>query len=176
MTFDPKDYPANWRKFSLDIRFDRAKGQCECTGECGLHQPSMFTATQEPRRCVERSGEDAKWAKGRIMLTVAHLNAPGGPCQCVPHCAIPEHVKAMCQRCHLRYDNAHFPEDLVFQETGDRSNFQGRYVLRHAWNGTDTCDAATQYRRQLPQRLENEARTLASLTGWGLDDIRRQMR
>ena len=104
MTFDPKKYPENWRKFSLDIRFDRAKGQCECTGECGLHQPSMFTATQEPRRCVERNGEDAKWAKGRIMLTVAHLNAPGGPCSCIPHCAIAEHVKAMCQRCHLKYD------------------------------------------------------------------------
>ena len=79
-------------------------------------------------------------------------------------------------RLHLRYDNAHFPEDLVFQETGDRSNFQGRYVLRHAWNGTDTCAAATQYRQQLPQRFENEARTLASLTGWSIDDIRRQMR
>jgi hypothetical protein len=63
----------------------------------------------------------------------------------------------------------------VFQETGDRSNFQGRFVLRHAWNGTDTCAAATQYRQQLPQRRENEARALASLTGWRIDDIRRQM-
>jgi len=29
-------------------------------------------------------------------------------------------------RLHVRYDQAHFPEDLVFQETGDRTNFQGR--------------------------------------------------
>jgi hypothetical protein len=29
-------------------------------------------------------------------------------------------------RLHVRYDNAHFPEDLVFQETADRANFQGR--------------------------------------------------
>jgi hypothetical protein len=79
-------------------------------------------------------------------------------------------------RLHLRYDNAHFPEDLVFQETGDRSNFQGRYVLRHAWSGSDNCAAATQYRQQLPQRHDNEARTLASLTGWSIEDIRRQMR
>src|SRR5215813_13258266 len=42
-------------------------------------------------------------------------------------------------RLHVRYDNAHFPEDLVFQETGDRANFQGRYVLRHAWTGGDSC-------------------------------------
>jgi hypothetical protein len=79
-------------------------------------------------------------------------------------------------RLHLRYDNAHFPEDLVFQETGDRTNFQGRYVLRHAWTGADTCPAAIQYRHEVPQRLENEARTLALLTGWSIDDIRRQMR
>ena len=38
-------------------------------------------------------------------------------------------------RLHVRYDAAHFPEDLVFQETADRTNFQGRYVLRHAWKG-----------------------------------------
>ena len=31
-------------------------------------------------------------------------------------------------RLHVRYDAAHFPEDLVFQETADRTNFQGRYV------------------------------------------------
>ena len=42
-------------------------------------------------------------------------------------------------RLHVRYDNAHFPEDLVFQETADRTNFQGRYVLRHAWQGEETC-------------------------------------
>src|SRR5438094_653635 len=35
-------------------------------------------------------------------------------------------------RLHVRYDSAHFPEDLVFQETADRGNFQGRYGLRHA--------------------------------------------
>ena len=40
----------------------------------------------------------AKFAAGRIVLTVAHL------CQCEPLCAIAEHVKAMCQRCHLRID------------------------------------------------------------------------
>ena len=46
-------------------------------------------------------------------------------------------------RLHVRYDAAHFPEDLVFQETADRSNFQGRYVLRHEWKGeAGACEAA----------------------------------
>jgi hypothetical protein len=79
-------------------------------------------------------------------------------------------------RLHVRYDKAHFPEDLVFQETSDRTNFQGRYVLRHAWTGEDSCAGAAQYRSALPQRFEQEAQTLASLTGWDLSDIRRQMR
>jgi hypothetical protein len=78
-------------------------------------------------------------------------------------------------RLHVRYDQAHFPEDLVFQETGDRTNFQGRYVLRHAWNGPRRCDAARAYDAGLRERHEREAQTLASLTGWSVDDIRRKM-
>ena len=77
-------------------------------------------------------------------------------------------------RLHVRYDNAHFPEDLVFQETADRSNFQGRYVLRHEWKGDETCDAAAHYRRSLPERREREVQTLASLTGWDVNQIRKQ--
>ena len=61
----------------------------------------------------------------------------------------------------------------MFHETGDRTNFQGRYVMRHAWTGTATCAAAETYRRELVARREREAQTLASLTGWAIDDIRR---
>lgn len=103
---DMKLYPDGWGLFALKIRVDRAQGQCECIGECGLHQPhaTLFKAATEPRRCTERQGQEARWAKGMIMLTVAHLNAPGGPCACQPLCKDAAHVKAMCQRCHLRYD------------------------------------------------------------------------
>jgi hypothetical protein len=78
-------------------------------------------------------------------------------------------------RLHVRYDGVSFPEDLVFQETTDRSNFQGRYVLRHAWKGESTCPAAQTYRQELPKRYEREAQTLASLTGWAIDEIRKRM-
>jgi hypothetical protein len=77
-------------------------------------------------------------------------------------------------RLHVRYDNAHFPEDLVFQETADRANFQGRYVLRHEWTGEGTCDAAARYRESLPERREREAQTLTTLTGWNINEIRKQ--
>jgi hypothetical protein len=78
-------------------------------------------------------------------------------------------------RLHVRYDNAHFPEDLVFQETGDRANFQGRYVLRHAWTGGDSCSAATEYRVGLAERHAREAGQLSQLTGWNIAAIRAKM-
>jgi hypothetical protein len=87
---------------------------------------------------------------------------------------MPQAQNAFVTRLHVRYDGAHFPEDLVFQETGDRENFQGRYILRHPWNGSDTCSAADDYRRALPARLDQEARTLSSMTGWRIEDIRKR--
>jgi hypothetical protein len=77
-------------------------------------------------------------------------------------------------RLHVRYDKAHFPEDLVFQETGDRTNFQGRYVMRQPWTGPATCPQADVYRRELRERQEREAQTLATLTGWPLAEVRRK--
>jgi hypothetical protein len=82
-------------------------------------------------------------------------------------------------RLHVRYDGTHFPEDLVFQETGDRTNFQGRYVLRHAWSATSredaSCGLANGYWRRVRERQEQEAARLASLTGWNVADIRKKM-
>jgi len=83
-------------------------------------------------------------------------------------------VDVFMTRLHVRYDAAHFPEDLVFQETADRANFQGRYVLRHPWKGEAKCEAAQRYRESLRARAEQEAGALASLTGWPIDEIRRK--
>jgi len=83
---------------------------------------------------------------------------------------------AFLTRLHVRYDGDHFPEDLVFQETADRTNFQGRYVLRHAWTGDTLCAEAIRYRASLRERREREAQTLATLTGWDINTIRRDMR
>ena len=81
---------------------------------------------------------------------------------------------AFVTRLHVRYDGEHFPEDLVFQETSDRENFQGRYALRHPWTGSEQCEAADKYRRGLAERREQEAQNLARLTGWSIGDIRRK--
>jgi hypothetical protein len=87
----------------------------------------------------------------------------------------PQSRQPFLTRLHVRYDNEHFPEDLVFQTTADRANFQGRYVLQHEWTGSDSCTAASRYRDELPRRRDEQARSLASLTGWDINQIRRDM-
>lgn len=85
-------YPANWKELVAKVR-SRSGDRCECIGECGLHK-----TTGGPRRCEERHRQKAKWAKGIVILTTAHLcqNSSCGDWEkCLRH---------MCNRCHLRYD------------------------------------------------------------------------
>jgi hypothetical protein len=84
-------------------------------------------------------------------------------------------ANAYVTRLHVRYDAKSFPEDLVFIETKDRSNFQGRYVLRHPWKGKSTCGAAAGYAAELPARFKQEAANLARLTGWKQSEIEARM-
>jgi hypothetical protein len=75
-------------------------------------------------------------------------------------------------RLHVRYTRDKFPEDLAFQETRNRQFFQGRYILRHVFEGDLQCEAGRAYRESLPDRFEQENQTLARLTGWDINDIR----
>jgi hypothetical protein len=79
-------------------------------------------------------------------------------------------------RLHVRYDRDHFPEDLMLQETADKENFQGRYVLHHPYSGPAGCEAGERYRKALPTAFEHQARSLAQLTGWEFEAIRQRMR
>lgn len=89
-------YPRDWRAISARIR-ERSGGQCECPGGddgCGLHHG---------RRCEERHGEPAKWARGRVVFTTMHLDH-------TPENVADDNLRAACQRCHLRYDRVHHAE------------------------------------------------------------------
>jgi hypothetical protein len=74
-------------------------------------------------------------------------------------------------RMHVRYTRNKFPEDLMFQETGNQENFQGRYVMNHQFKGDLSCDAGKKYQQLLRPRMEREASNLANLTGWSIRDI-----
>lgn len=102
-------YPSNWKAISASIKA-RSGGQCECAGECGLH-----CTTPGPRRCIEQHGEPAKWAKGTVILTVAHLDHQPENCD-------PANLKAMCQRCHLRYDREHHQRNAAATRRTKKQN------------------------------------------------------
>ena len=82
------DYPDNWKEIT-DAVERRSGGQCECTGECGLHRGN---------RCIERDGEKAQFANGKVILTTAHRN------HCKSDCRM-ENLLDMCNTCHLRMDS-----------------------------------------------------------------------
>lgn len=86
-------YPADWLAISLRIRTVRARGRCECVGQCGKHD--------EP--CAALNGEPHPVTGSNVVLTTAHLNH-------VPEDVRDENLAAMCQRCHLAYDSDHHAE------------------------------------------------------------------
>jgi len=79
---------------------------------------------------------------------------------------VPRAKDVYVTRLHVRYDAESFPEDLKFKQTGDRQNFQGRYILRHAFDGEMNCPAARDYKKEVNARRETEIKTLSNLTGW----------
>ncbi len=93
-----------------------------------------------------------------------------------PNFRRPPSSNVFVTRLHVRYTRDKFPEDLMFQETSNRDNFQGRYVLQHAFTGETNCRAGRQYKMSLRKRFEKEAQTLAKLTNWNIQDIRQKMK
>ncbi|MEO8532082.1 MAG: DUF2330 domain-containing protein, partial [Deltaproteobacteria bacterium] len=79
-------------------------------------------------------------------------------------------------RLHVRYTKNSMAEDLMFRETDNRENFQGRYVMNHPYDGEITCDwskdeNAKAYLADTKKRLKDEGAELRKLTGWGLKTI-----
>ena len=75
---------------------------------------------------------------------------------------------------HFRYTRDGFPEDLVFQETGNRTPFAMSFTVQHLAKNLN-CEEGQAYLRGIPTRRKQEAQTLASLTGWDLADINEKM-
>lgn len=74
-----KRYPANWKEIREQI-LDRAGHRCET---CGAENYSSHMLTGS-----------------RVVLTIAHLDH-------VPEHCEPENLRALCQKCHNRYDREH---------------------------------------------------------------------
>lgn len=83
-------YPDNWNEISKFIRFTRAGGQCEQM----IPGPNGFV------RCCAKHGFPHPVTGSMVVLTVAHLDHTPENCD-------ENNLMAMCQKCHLRYDQHH---------------------------------------------------------------------
>lgn len=79
-------YPADWARISREIRHHRARWACE--------------GIPGGERCYAVHGEAHPVTGAKVVLTVAHLDHQ-------PENCAPENLRALCQRCHNRYDAAH---------------------------------------------------------------------
>lgn len=73
-------------------------------------------------------------------------------------------------RLHIRYNRKSFPQDLFFQVTPDKENFQARYIITHPASGNFTCEAGKRYLKDLRVRREKEMDMLGWLTGKPSED------
>lgn len=73
-------------------------------------------------------------------------------------------------RLHIRYNRNSFPQDLMFQETFNKENFQARYIITHPATGDLNCVGGKKYLDDLKQRRKDEMQTLTALTGKGYTD------
>lgn len=71
-------------------------------------------------------------------------------------------------RMHVTYDRENFAQDLVFQETPNKQNFQARYILTHPAPGPYKCDEGKVYVQELRKRRYKELQELHSLTNWDI--------
>ena len=101
-------YPADWPRLTNLIRFERAKGRCETCGRphgrlvlhCG--DGRWFDKTEDLWKTGHGIGTDKPRGHRRLRLTkvilaTAHLDHD-------PTNNDLDNLKALCQRCHLLYD------------------------------------------------------------------------
>jgi hypothetical protein len=69
-------------------------------------------------------------------------------------------------RLHVRYSRDRFPQDLRFQVTPNRENFQARYILNHPAEGDLSCEEGRAYLDNLRDRRALEIQELGALAGW----------
>jgi hypothetical protein len=145
-------------------REDRKVAFLEYAWDMGSCDP----CSSEPLNPTELKQAGVFWLDGESSEAPSGRPSPGMFPPPVP----PPNQGVFITRLHVRYSRDRFPEDLMFQTTGNQEQFQGRYVLRHPFTGKLECDAGKQYLNTLPQRFAKEAQTLARLTNWNLNEIR----
>jgi len=71
-------------------------------------------------------------------------------------------------RLHVRYNRAHYAQDLAFQVTPNNEQYQVRYVITHPAYGSFTCPEGRRYIREVASRREEELQNMNRLAGWSI--------
>lgn len=101
-------YPKTWPLIRLEI-LHRAGRRCECADLCPRDHAG---------RCPEIDREPARYFRGRVILTVAHLNQSTKDNR-------RSNLAALCQACHLGHDR---PYNVIrSMTTRDRKRGQLRF-------------------------------------------------
>jgi Na+-translocating ferredoxin:NAD+ oxidoreductase RnfD subunit len=82
----------------------------------------------------------------------------------------PSDRKVYFTRLHVRYNRNSFPQDMVFQVTPNKENFQARYIITHPATGDFNCEAGRRYLEELKKRRQSEMNMLTALTGKNYND------
>jgi hypothetical protein len=69
-------------------------------------------------------------------------------------------------RLHFRYGRSYFPQDLLFQETPNKENYQARYIITHPAQGDLSCEAGQKYIYDLTRRRQTEVQNAVAMAGW----------
>jgi Na+-translocating ferredoxin:NAD+ oxidoreductase RnfD subunit len=73
-------------------------------------------------------------------------------------------------RLHVRYNRQKFPQDLMFQVTPNKENYQARYIVTHPATGDFSCEEGKKYLKTLKERRAGEMEMLTYLTGKKYED------
>jgi len=73
-------------------------------------------------------------------------------------------------RLHVRYTKDKFAQDLLFQVTPNKENFQGRYIITNPASGDFSCDDGQAYLAEMVNRRQRELDELQVLSGWDPTD------
>lgn len=93
-------YPASWERLRMIVR---ARAGEVRDGAGRILVPCRCEGTAFTPDCGAVNGEPHPVTGTRVIIQIAHL-CHDESCERVPH------LKALCQRCHLRYDRQHHAE------------------------------------------------------------------
>jgi hypothetical protein len=130
-------YPRDWKQIRARI-MKRARERCECRGECGdahsehdrahrcnaPHGVQIVRDLDLPVAWVEHAegfAIDGFSKPVKVVLTIAHLDH-------TPEHNDPANLRALCQRCHLKYDAEHHAKNA-------RATRRGRKAIGELFGG-----------------------------------------